>query len=239
MSLIECKKLNIGYSDKCVCKDINFAIEKGQFVCLVGENGCGKSTLLKTILGLQKPLGGKIIFDKEFNKNYIGYLPQQTDAQRDFPATVREVVMSGFLNRMGLRPFYNKSEKAKAERIMSELKIDDLIKKSFKDLSGGQQQKVLLARALCATDELLVLDEPTNALDIKSRKKLYALLSDLNKSGLTVIMVSHNLEEVIKYATNVVYLKDGLQFVGGIDEFRSSEYARLYNVAKEEGDEYI
>ena len=233
MDLIQCKKLSIGYSDKCVCKDISFAVERGQFVCLVGENGCGKSTLLKTLLGLNKPLSGKLIFDKEFNKHRVGYLPQQTEAQRDFPATVLEVVMSGFLNQMGLRPFYNKSEKAKAMRIMSELKIEDVGKKSFKDLSGGQQQKVLLARALCATDELLVLDEPTNALDVRSRKKLYSLISNLNKSGLTIIMVSHNLEEVIKYATHIVYLKDTLQFAGSKEEFIESEHAVQYNVAKE------
>lgn len=234
MSLIECKKLTIGYSEKTVCKDISFAIERGQFVCLAGENGSGKSTLLKTILGLNKPLGGKILFESEFNRKTIGYLPQQSDSQKDFPATVREVVMSGFLNRMGLRPFYNRGEKEKALKIMSELRIDDLINKSFRELSGGQQQKVLLARAICATDGVIVLDEPTNALDFRSRKKLYSLLSDLNKSGMTIIMVSHNLEEVLKYASNIIYLKDTLVYAGDKDGFLNSEYYTISNATGEE-----
>ena len=234
MDIIQCKKLNIGYGEKTICKDISLNIEEGQFVCIVGENGSGKSTFLKTLLGINKPLGGHVVFDKEFNKNRIGYLPQQTEAQRDFPATVREVVMSGFLNGMGLRPFYNKQEKDKALKIMSELKIDDIIKKSFKELSGGQQQKVLLARALCATDNLIFLDEPTNALDVRSRRKFYSLISELNKSGMTVVMVSHNLDETIKFATNIIYIKDSLQFVGTKEDFVNSEYAKLFNVSKED-----
>lgn len=234
MSLIECKKLSIGYSDKVVSKDISFAIERGQFVCLAGENGSGKSTLLKTILGLNKPLGGKIIFESDFNRKTIGYLPQQSDSQKDFPATVREVVMSGFLNRMGWRPFYNRSEKEKAQKILSELKIEDLINKSFRELSGGQQQKVLLARAICATDGVIVLDEPTNALDVRSRKKLYSLLSDLNKSGMTIIMVSHNLEEVLKYATHIIYLKDTLGYAGDKDGFLHSDYCGQLGVVGDE-----
>lgn len=233
MSLIECKKLSIGYSDRVVSKDISFAIERGQFVCLAGENGSGKSTLLKTLLGLNRPLGGKIVFEHDFNKNTIGYLPQQTDSQKDFPATVREVVMSGFLNRMGWRPFYNRCEKDRAMKIMSELKIEELMNKSFRDLSGGQQQKVLLARAICATDGVIVLDEPTNALDVRSRKKLYSLLSDLNKSGMTIIIVSHNLEEVLKYATHIIYLKDTLGYAGDKEGFLSSEYCRQVGIMED------
>lgn len=233
MKLLECKKLSIGYSEKCVCKDISFEIEKGQFVCLAGENGCGKSTLLRTILGLNRPLSGKVVFDNDFNKKCIGYLPQQTDSQKDFPATVREVVMSGFLNKMGWRPFYSKQEKEKANRLMFELKIDDLLKKSFRELSGGQQQKVLLARALCATDELLVLDEPTNALDVRSRKKLYSLLADLNKSGLTIVMVSHNLDEVMKYASHIIYLKDTLVFAGSKSDFLQTDIFKQTDMAGE------
>lgn len=234
MNIITCKKLNIGYGEKVICKDINLSIDEGQFVCIVGENGSGKSTLLKTLLGINKPVSGKVVFDNSFNRNQVGYLPQQSDAQRDFPATVREVVLSGFLNRMGVRPFYNKREKDKAIKIMEELKVDDIINKSFKELSGGQQQKVLLARALCATDNLIFLDEPTNALDVKSRRKFYSLVSELNKSGMTVVMVSHNLDETIKYATSIIYIKDTLQFAGSKEDFESSEYAPLFNITKEE-----
>lgn len=227
MKILECKKLNIGYDERSICKDISFSVESGQYICVVGENGSGKSTLLKTILGLNKAVSGKVVFDKNFNKSYVGYLPQQTEAQRDFPAIVKEVVLSGFINRMGFRPFYNKNEKDKAMLICKELGVADLLNKSYRELSGGQQQRVLLARALCATDELLVLDEPTNALDVRSRKKLYELIADLNKKGLTIIMVSHNLEDVIQDATHVVYLKDTPQFIGTKDDFLLTEYAKL------------
>ena len=234
MKILECKKLNIGYSDKTVCKDISFELEKGQYVCVIGENGSGKSTLLKTLLGLNKPLGGKVVFDKNFNKSNVGYLPQQTALQRDFPATVKEVVLSGFINKMKFRPFYKREEKEKALGYCKYLGITDLYSKSYRELSGGQQQRVLLARALCATDELLVLDEPTNGLDVRSRRKLYELISDLNKSGLTVIMVSHNVESIIDEVTHVVYLKDKLEFAGTKEDFLQTEYAKLNKLG--EGD---
>ena len=189
--------------------------------------------MLKTILGLNKPISGKVVFDKTFNKSYVGYLPQQTDAQRDFPAIVKEVVLSGFINKIGLRPFYNKTEKLKAKEILKSLGIEDLSNKSYRELSGGQQQRVLLARALCATDELLVLDEPTNALDVRSRNKLYQLISELNKKGLTIIMVSHNLESVINDVTHIVYLKDTAQFVGTKEDFLETEYAKINKLGGE------
>lgn len=191
MKLIECKKLNIGYNGKSVCKDISFAIEKGQYVCIVGENGSGKSTMLKTILGLNKAISGKVIYDKELKMNSIGYLPQQTEFQKDFPATVMEIVMSGFLGKMGWRPFYRRGEKDKANRMLMELGIANFANKSYKELSGGQQQKVLLARALCATDEMLIMDEPVNGLDAKSIKGLYSLLKKLNKEKLILLLLEH------------------------------------------------
>lgn len=230
MSILDCKKLNIGYNDKSVCKDITFSIEKGDYVCIIGENGCGKSTLIKTLLGLIKQISGKIIFDKDFNKSMIGYLPQQTEHQKDFPATVREIVMSGFLNRMKLRPFYNKSEKQQALGIMKFLGIDEFQKRSYRDLSGGQQQRVLLARALCSTKELLVLDEPTTGLDARAIKRFYELLYEINKEGTTIIMVSHNIEKVIKYATKIIYLKNTPEFIGSREDFLKTEYAQSLNL---------
>lgn len=223
MSMIECKKLSIGYDKKVVCKDINFEINEGEYLCILGENGSGKSTLLKTILGLNKPVFGKIILNKTISKNKLGYLPQQTDFQRDFPATVWEVVMSGFVSSMGLRPFYNKAEKSKAQEILDFLGLSKFAKNGFKELSGGQQQRVLLARALCATDKVLVLDEPTNGLDAKATAQFYKLLKTLNEKGLTIVMVSHNIERVLEYATNIVYLKDSMIFSGTIDDFRGSD----------------
>lgn len=234
MSLIECKKLSIGYTDKVICKDITFEIDKGDYVCIVGENGCGKSTLIKTILGLNKIISGKVVFDSDFNRKLVGYLPQQTELQRDFPATVREIVMSGMLNRMGWKPFYTSKEKDRCNKIMKELSVDEFAGRGFKELSGGQQQRVLLARALCATDELLVLDEPTNNLDSRSIKLFYKLISKLNReNGITIVMVTHDLEKVINSTNKIVYLKDELKFVGDRDEFLNSEYAKLYNFEEE------
>ena len=232
MSIFECKKLSVGYGEKVVCKDINFAVEKGQYLCIIGENGSGKSTLIKTILGIQKSLSGKITFDKNFKKNRVGYLPQQNDLQKDFPATVGEVVMSGFVSAMGLRPFHKKSEKDKAIEIMKYLGIDNFYKTSFRELSGGQQQRVLLARALCATDEILFLDEPTNALDARSINKFYSLLKDLNNSGMTIVMVSHNIDKVMEYATHIVYLKNSMTFAGSKEEFESSDIAKSLKVGE-------
>ena len=230
MSIFECKKLSIGYGEKVVCKDINFAVNKGEYLCIIGENGSGKSTLIKTILGVQKSISGKTIFDKNFKKNRVGYLPQQTDLQKDFPAIVSEVVMSGFVSAMGIRPFYNKAEKNKANEVMKYLGIDGLAKNSFRELSGGQQQRVLLARALCATDEILFLDEPTNALDARSIAKFYSLLSDLNKSGITIVMVSHNIDKVLQYATHIVYLKNSMVFAGTKEDFENSDIAKSLKV---------
>ena len=225
MNLIECKKLSIGYGNKVVCKNINFAVERGQYVCIIGDNGCGKSTLLKTILGLNKPVNGKIIFDKSNKVSSIGYLPQQSDMQKDFPATVREVVMSGFLGGMGWRPFYNREEKAKADKVMEELEIQPLANKSYKELSGGQQQRVLLARALCATDEILVMDEPVNGLDARTIRKFYSIIRKLNsENGLTIVMVSHNIDKVVDYATHIVYLKNDMAFAGTSEDFVNSEH---------------
>lgn len=233
MKLIECKKLNIGYGNKVICKDINLSIEKGQYVCIVGENGSGKSTMLKTILGLNKAISGKINFDKELKMNSIGYLPQQTEFQKDFPATVMEIVLSGFLGKMGWRPFYRRVEKDKANRILQELGISDLTNRSYKDLSGGQQQKVLLARALCATEEILIMDEPVNGLDSRSIRNFYSLIKKLNReNGLTIVMVSHNIEKVIDYATHIVYLKDKMEFAGSKEEFMNSECVKNFRLGE-------
>lgn len=232
MTLIECKRLSVGYDKKVVCKDINFKVEEGDYICILGENGSGKSTLLKTILGLNKAVFGKVIFEKSLSKNKLGYLPQQNDFQKDFPATVKEVIMSGFISQMGLRPFYNKAEKNKANGIIEFLGLENLTKNGFKELSGGQQQRVLLARALCATDKILVLDEPTNGLDSKTTNQFYKLLKNLNNSGLTIIMVSHNLDKVMEYASHIVYLKDSMIFNGTKQEFESSDIMSALKVGE-------
>ena len=197
--IFECKDVTLGYENKVVAKNLNFKIDQGDYLCVVGENGTGKSTLIKTLLGLIKPLNGEVIANVQ-GKNHkgVGYLPQQTQAQKDFPASVWEVVLSGVLNNDHRCPFYNKKDKAEAEKNMEKLNILDLKKRCYRELSGGQQQRVLLARALCATDSVLILDEPVTGLDPAASMELYETIKDLNKKeNVTIIMVSHDIKNAL------------------------------------------
>lgn len=218
MAQIVCKNLALGYGNTTIKEDINFSIEKGDYLCIIGENGCGKSTLMKTILGLLSPIDGEIILSDGIKRKDIGYLPQQTQLQRDFPASVKEVIMSGFLNKSGLNPFYTKSQKSKFKSIIKKLKIENLEKRCYRELSGGQQQKVLLARALCATEKIILLDEPVAALDPNASEEFYNLITDINASDTTVIMISHDVKEAIKYATKILCL-DSPCFFGNKSEY--------------------
>ena len=206
--IFECKDVTLGYENKVVAKNLNFKIDQGDYLCVVGENGTGKSTLIKTLLGLIKPLNGEVIANVQ-GKNHkgVGYLPQQTQAQKDFPASVWEVVLSGVLNNDHRCPFYNKKDKAEAEKNMEKLNILDLKKRCYRELSGGQQQRVLLARALCATDSVLILDEPVTGLDPAASMELYETIKDLNKKeNVTIIMVSHDIKNALNYATHIFHL---------------------------------
>ncbi len=194
---INCQNLSIGYSNMPIHEDISFTIPAGAYVCVVGENGAGKTTLIKTLLGLIPPIKGSVVIGGGEKNLKIGYLPQQTQVQKDFPASVSEVVLSGCLNKVGMRPFYLRSEKKLAMQMLEKLGISDLAKKSYSRLSGGQQQRVLLARALCATSDILLLDEPTAGLDVGATAEFYGVLRKLNAEGTTVIMITHNLCEVI------------------------------------------
>ena len=207
MELIQAQNLTLGYPGKIIQENLSFTIEKGDYVFITGENGAGKSTLMKTLLGFTKPLSGKITSSPELKKNSIGYLPQQNGIQKEFPASVREIVLSGFQNKTGILPFYTKKQKDLALKKMEELEIENLKSCSFKELSGGQQQRVLLARALCAADSLLFLDEPVKGFDSIIREKMYSLISELNGKGLTVIMISHDIEASEKYASKIIHLK--------------------------------
>ncbi len=229
---IEAKDLCVGYDGVAVEENINFTIGKGDYLCIVGENGSGKTTLMKTLLGLTEPISGQVIFDDGLKRNEIGYLPQQTEVQRDFPATVKEIVISGCEATCGIRPFYNKEEKALACENMKKMGIYDLAGQSYKDLSGGQQQRVLLARALCATGKVLLLDEPVSGLDPKVTASLYTLISDLNKEGITIIMVSHDIGAAIKYADHILHIGEDL-FFGTTDEYLHSKAGRAFMAGKE------
>lgn len=203
MHKIICENLSLGYGDKVIVKNLSFSVHGGEYLCIVGENGSGKSTLIKTLLGLNAPIEGRIIFD-ELAKNEIGYLPQQKDFQRDFPASVREIVLSGFQGQCGFRPFYSRREKELAFEAMRKINIHELAKRCYRELSGGQQQRVLLARALCAVKKVLALDEPVAGLDPEASLKMYDIVNELNHNGVTVIMVSHDIEAAKKYASKIL-----------------------------------
>lgn len=193
--LFEVKNLSLGYEKEKIINNISFCVNEKDFIIVVGKNGAGKSTLIKGILGLIKPMEGEIIFDSSLNRKLIGYMPQETKVESSFPASVMEIVLSGRINKMGFRPFYNKEDKEKAIKALKILNVYDIKNKSFCDLSGGQRQKVLLARSLCATDKLLILDEPSNNLDNTSREEFYLLLMKLNKElGISIIMISHDAD---------------------------------------------
>ena len=231
MAYIEAKELSVGYDGIAVEKNIDFSIKKGDYLCIVGENGSGKTTLMKTLLGLTEPVSGQVLFGDGLARNEIGYLPQQTEVQRDFPATVKEIVLSGCEAICGMRPFYNKEEKALAEANMKKMGISDLALRSYKDLSGGQQQRVLLARALCATGKVLLLDEPVAGLDPKVTSSLYTLISDLNKEGITIIMVSHDIDAAIKYASHILHIGEEV-FFGTADEYLHSKAGKAFMAQK-------
>jgi zinc transport system ATP-binding protein len=219
MAVISCKNLKLGYGENIAAKDVSFDVEQGDYLCIVGENGSGKTTLMKGLLGLHKLMGGHIAFDG-IRQREIGYLPQQTPIQKDFPASVQEVVLSGCLNRHKLFPFYSRADKKRVEENLKCLGIEELKNKSYRALSGGQQQRVLLARALCAADKLIVLDEPVAGLDPMMSSELYNLISRLNKEqGLTVIMVSHDMKSAVQYANKILHMGTSVVFFGQTTEY--------------------
>lgn len=226
MAQITCKNLIVGYEGQVVRDNINFTVNKGDYLCIVGENGSGKSTLMKTLLSLQKPMGGEIIFDDDLKAKEIGYLPQQSTVKKDFPATNFEIVLSGNLSR--IRFFYSNKDKQKAMEAMARLKVAEFKNRCFRELSGGQQQRVLLARALCATKKVLLLDEPVSGLDPKVTSEMYELVKGLNKEdGITIIMISHDLNDALKYASHILHIGNEI-FFGTKKEYLNSEIGKQF-----------
>lgn len=230
MAQLTCENLTLGYDGKVIVENLDFSIDEGDYLCIVGENGSGKSTLMKTILGLQPPVSGKIITGDGLSRSEIGYLPQQTDVQRDFPASVREIVLSGCQARCGVRPFYSKEEKALAESNMEKMGITQYAKRCYRELSGGQQQRVLLARALCATQKLLLLDEPVSGLDPRVTAEMYNLIEELNsKDNITIIMISHDISAAVRYASHILHI-DKTVFFGTKQEYLQSDAGKRFTV---------
>lgn len=236
MALLTIRDLSLGYESRIVAEGINFTVNAGDYLCIVGENGSGKSTLMKTLLHLKEPLGGEILVGEGLKRDEIGYLPQQTVVQKDFPASVREIVLSGCQGRCGLRPFYNKADRKCCEENMERMGIAALANHCYRELSGGQQQRVLLARALCATQKLLLLDEPVSGLDPKVTGEMYQLIGKLNKDGITIIMISHDIAAAVQYASHILHI-GGKVFFGTKEEYLASDAGRLFLARTEGGEE--
>lgn len=238
MSLLIAENLCLGYETHVIVENLNFRVDPGDYLCIVGENGSGKSTLMRTLLGLQKPISGSITTGDGLKMSEIGYLPQQTDVQRDFPASVREIVMSGFQGKCGMRPFYTREEKQAADACMKKMSVDMLADRCYRELSGGQQQRVLLARALCAAERILLLDEPVTGLDPKVTADMYELISSLNREGTAIIMISHDIGAAVKYADHILHIGDTV-FFGTKEDYLRSEAGKLFAAGMEnvkEGD---
>ena len=227
MAQLTCENLSLGYEGTEIVSGLNFTVSAGDYLCVVGENGSGKSTLVKTILGLTAPVSGRVIWGDGLTRTEIGYLPQQTAVQRDFPASVWEIVLSGCLSRNGFRPFYSAEDRKTAMRNLERLGLAASKDKCYRDLSGGQQQRVLLARALCATQRLLLLDEPVSGLDPVVTAELYRLIESLNQEGITVVMISHDIPSAVRYASHILHIGKAV-FFGTAEEYRkSSLYSRF------------
>ena len=232
--LIVCRDLSLCYEGRSVLNRLNLRVRSGDYLCVVGDNGSGKSTLLRGLLGLLPPLEGSIQRAEELERGAVGYLPQQTRAQRDFPATVEEVVLSGCLNQKGPRFFYSAAQRSRALMNLGKLGVLELKDQSYRDLSGGQQQRVLLARALCAASRLLILDEPVTCLDPAAAQDLYKILRYLNKEeGMAVVMVTHDLRPALREAGMVLHIGHRGIFLGTPAEYLASSYGRRFQEAAE------
>jgi len=231
--LIKGGNVSFGYDGHIVVKDLNFSIEAGDFLCVAGENGCGKTTLLKGLLRLINPMEGTLSFGDELKKTGTGYLSQEAIAKKDFPAGVFEIVLSGNIGKMKLRPFYTKAEKNTADANLQRLGVADIKNRCFRELSGGQQRRVLLARSLCAAENLLVLDEPFSGLDPLISAELYTLLKKINREdGMTIVMVTHDIE-VAKCANKVLHIQKRQLFFGSMEDYRKSETGKSFFVKME------
>ena len=228
MALLTFERVGLSYGGDNVAHDVSFTVNAGEFWGIVGENGSGKTTLMKALLGLIPCASGRIVMGEGLKPNEIGYLPQSSAIQKDFPASVYEVVLSGTIGWRGIKPFYGRAEREIARKNMEMLGVADLARHSYQELSGGQQQRVLLARALCATRKLLVLDEPTTGLDPVVTTEFYKLLHTINGQGMTIVMVSHDVTEAVRDCSHILHLSCHPLFIGTAAAYRQSPVGRRY-----------
>lgn len=235
MALITCNNITAAYDSTPVLSDIDFTVENGDYLCVIGENGSGKSTLIKVLLGLIKPKKGSVVYGDGLSAAQIGYLPQMSDIQRDFPASVFEVVLSGTLGKCGILPFYSAENKKTTLSNMELLGITELKNKCYNELSGGQQQRVLLARALCASEKILLLDEPTAGLDPKVTNELYSLINKLNKEqNITVIMITHDIKSAVTYSNKILHLAHKQLFFGTVDDYVKNAVSDIFKAGEKQ-----
>ncbi len=228
-TLIKAEKVSLAYDATPVATDIDFVVNPGDYLCIVGENGSGKSTLVKAIVGLHPIAAGRLEVFAEVREGGIGYLPQHTPAQRDFPASVREIVRSGCLRRAGMRPLWRASDKRLSDEAMERMGIAHLASKCYRELSGGQQQRVLLARAFCATGRLMVLDEPIAGLDPLAMTEMYRMIADLNREGVAVVMVSHDVSAAVNYADHILHISKTTNFYGSTEGYLKTPVGQQFS----------
>lgn len=233
MSYISVENVSLGYEGTKLCHILSFCVERGDYICIVGENGAGKSTLMKTLLQLMRPLSGSVGMGEELIPGEIGYLPQQTQVQRDFPASVWEIVLSGTLGWNGAKPFYNRNNKRIARENMEKMNVWNLRKQCYRKLSGGQQQRVLLARALCATKKLLLLDEPVTGLDPKVSKEFYETLRQLHEKNVTILMVTHDITAAVREASHILHMGKKQHFFGTTQAYLRSDAYQDFCIEEE------
>jgi zinc transport system ATP-binding protein len=234
MPLIKCEDAALAYDGKIAASNLNFAVSEGDYLSIVGENGSGKSTLAKGLLKLKSPYKGTVSTGDGLKQNQIGYLPQQSAAQKDFPASAYEVVLSGRLSSRGLSPFYSKADKAIVEENIASLGIGPIRNRCYRELSGGQQQRVLLARALCSSTKLLLLDEPVAGLDPSVTKELYSIIESLNKErGIAIVMVSHDIHAAIKYSSHILHMNNEQLYYGDAEGYINSDIGKAFMGLKE------
>lgn len=214
MALIRLEDAVISYEGSVAVSGASFAVEKGDYLVILGENGSGKSSIMKAMLGLVRLKSGKIEYGEGLRQNMIGYLPQISRIQRDFPASVEEVVISGMVSRMTNPFFMGRAQKERARDQMELMGVYEYRKKSYRALSGGQQQRVLLARAMCATDSILLLDEPVTGLDPQTTGEMYSIIHMLNRRGVAIVTVSHDMRGALRDARHVLVMDHRVSFYG-------------------------
>ena len=210
--LFEMYSLSASYGANVVLQDVNFRVNENDFIGVIGPNGGGKTTLLKMILGLIKPLKGKMIFNSDLlDGNSIGYLPQISTGDINYPVTVSDIILSGLMIRKGLISRMSLSDKKKADRVIDELGLSGMSKSTLNELSGGQMQRVFLGRAIIGDPRLLLLDEPGNFVDTTFESDFYEKLKDLN-SRMAILMVSHDVGTISAHIKSFACVNRSLHY---------------------------